>query len=290
MVVCESQGHEYSLVEHLARSIYFGDDWAQLKMVMLSAYFDRSEYTEDHATLVVAGYISEVEAWKSFDSEWKHFLALPEYSVPYFHMKEFTVSRGVFSNGWKGQHRKRREFLEGLIRIVQRHTFASFATGVRLDEFNAVLQEFPDIHPQCPIRSPFAYCGWLCVRKAEDHALRERFSNPRVQSYFEKGDKDRHFLEDILDHFKHPTPQFKPKIPEYPEQEADCLRPLQCADFAAWEVVKYSRSVDANPNMDWDDVRESFKQLNKYPPAYWGLVEPDAIRDHVQSMLTYQCA
>jgi hypothetical protein len=261
-----------------------------MKMVTLASYFDRSEYTQDHSTLVVAGYVSEVESWKSFDSEWKRWLSLPEYNVPYFHMKEFTVCRGVFSSGWKGEHRKRREFLAGLISTVQRHAFYSVATGVRLDEFKAVLDQFPNIHPQCPIRSAYAYCGWRCVVKAENYALRERFSNPRMQSYFEKGDEDRHFLEDILEHFKHPSPRFKPKVPECPEQEADCLRPLQCADFAAWEAVKFSRTVDKNPDVDWEDVRESFKQLVYWPPSEWGLVEQSALRDHVESMLTYAVA
>ena len=44
-MVCRSQADDnYNLLEHLARSTYFGDDWGQIRMIMLSSYYDRSEH------------------------------------------------------------------------------------------------------------------------------------------------------------------------------------------------------------------------------------------------------
>jgi len=100
--VYQSQANaEYSLLEHLARSIYFGDNWRDMGMIMLSSYYDRSEYPHTLHILSVAGYLSHVGIWKDFDREWKAYLHRPEFNVNYFHMKEFTVSQGEFANGWK---------------------------------------------------------------------------------------------------------------------------------------------------------------------------------------------
>jgi hypothetical protein len=247
---------------------------------MLSSYYDRSEYPNDPHILTVAGYLSYAEIWKDFDREWKEFLKLPEFNVPYFHMKEFTVSQGAYGKGWKGERRKRREFLTGLIEIIQRNTKASFATAVRVDEFLEVLAGFP-IHPQCPIASPFAYCGWLCVENAKTFALKDGYQLPTIQSYFEDGEEDEGKLKEMLAWAKHPVPGFKPKVPREPWQESDCLRPLQAADFAAWEATKFTRTVDEQGDVEWEDLRESFKELMKYPPAHWNLIEKKAIRDHI---------
>jgi hypothetical protein len=286
-----SQGlnEDYSLIEHLARSIYFGDDWGQMIIVMLSSYYDSSAYTIGPHILVVAGYMSRVEIWKDFEREWKDHLALPQYNVPYFHMKEFTVSQGAFAKGWKGEHQKRREFLQGLIEIIQRNTLASFAFAVRVNEYESLLAaDFTDMPLDCPLRSPFAYCGWMCVQKSRDYALSEGYRFPKIESYFEDGEKDEQFLRAMLKWAKFPVPGFKPKIPRCPADELDILTPLQAADFAAWEGMKITRSVDENPDFDWSDVRESFKQLAKYPPSYWNLIETWAIKKHFESMLKYQ--
>jgi hypothetical protein len=249
-------------------------------MIMLSSYYDRSEHPNAPHILSVAGYLSHVEIWKDFDREWKAFLHRPEFNVTYFHMKEFTVSRDEFANGWKGEHRKRREFLSGLIDIIKRNTTASFATAVRVDEFNAAIASLP-LHPQCPITSPFAYCGWLCVEAAKNFALKNGYGEVPIQSYFEDGEEDEGKLKEMLAWARHPVPQFKPKKPSGPWQESDCLRPLQAADFAAWEATKFTRTVDEKPDIEWEDLRESFKQLQNYPPAHWNLIEGNAIRTHV---------
>ncbi|HEY6272421.1 MAG TPA: hypothetical protein VIX19_10555 [Terriglobales bacterium] len=170
----ESQdGGGYSLIEHIVRSIYFRDDWDEKELLMLtslSSYFDRSEYPKLPHIVSVAGYLSYVTLWKDFDSEWKRFLQRPEYSVRYFHMKEFTVSQGEFAVGWKGERTKRKEFIAGLIEIIKHNTTASFAYAVRVHDFNAALASI-SIHPDCPLASPFAYCGWLCVERMSRTSL-----------------------------------------------------------------------------------------------------------------------
>jgi len=271
---------DYSLIEHLVRSIRFSDDWRELGVVMLSAYYDRSEYPDEPHILSVAGYLSHVKIWKDFDREWKEFLNRPEFNVAYFHMKEFTVSQGVFANGWKGERQKRKDFLAGLIEIIGRNTSASFSVAVRVQEFWEVMAEFP-IHPECPLASPYAYCGWQCVEKAKTIALKDGYRLPIIQSFFDDGEEDEGMLKGLLKWAKHPVPIFKPKVPRGEWQESDCLRPLQAADLAAWESTKFTRTADTAQDLDWEDVRVSFRELMRHPPAYWGLIQKNAIRDHV---------
>jgi hypothetical protein len=248
---------------------------------MLSAYYDRSEHPNEPHIVTVGGYLSDVGIWMDFDREWKEFLARPEYSLTYFHMKEFTVSQKAFANGWKGEHRKRREFMSGLVEIIQRNTRASFAYSVRVEEFWDALASFP-IAPECPIASPYAYCGWQCVEGAKLAAIRDGYNQPIIRSFFEDGEEDEGMLRGLLKWARHPSPIFLPKIPDGAWQESDCLRPLQAADLVAWEGTKFVRTVDENDGTGWDDVRESFKALMHYPPAHWGLIQKDAIKNHIR--------
>ncbi|HEY6340766.1 MAG TPA: hypothetical protein VIY49_04675 [Bryobacteraceae bacterium] len=120
----------------------------------------------------------------------------------------------------------------------------------------------------------------LCVDAAHNYALKNRHKIP-IQSFFEDGEKDEKQLRETLKWAKQPAPIFKPKVSGEEWQESDILRPLQAADFAAWEATKFTRTADEFPDIEWEDLRESFKQLQGYPPAHWNLIEGEAISDHL---------
>src|SRR5688572_22847291 len=103
-------------------------------MAFLAVYLDRSA---DATNTVVAGYVSKPSHWVEFQDAWLAWLA--KYDVPYFHMKEFAHSVKAYEHDWKGQHTKRREFIQGLIRIIQAHTFHGFAAGVKHADFDATV-------------------------------------------------------------------------------------------------------------------------------------------------------
>jgi hypothetical protein len=86
--------------------------------VTLIAYFDASGHPKDGSLLVVPGWLSFQERWQQFEKEWTETLA--ETNIEYFHMREFTQSRGQFE-GWRRKEKKRKRFLGKLISIIHRH-------------------------------------------------------------------------------------------------------------------------------------------------------------------------
>ena len=81
-----------------------------------TGYFDASG-GKDHGFIVVAGWLSTVERWKSFEIDWNNFLV--KNKVSHFHMSEFAHSKGPFAN-WKGEPR-RAEFLGAAVHIISSH-------------------------------------------------------------------------------------------------------------------------------------------------------------------------
>lgn len=98
---------------------------------MLKAYFDASGTRETDAVFV-AGLVSSMEQWLKFEEEWTAWLT--QFGVPYFHMKEFTQSRGPFSE-WQGDEKRRREFLSRLCGILSRRVRKSFSRGIMTVQF-----------------------------------------------------------------------------------------------------------------------------------------------------------
>jgi hypothetical protein len=90
----------------------------------------------------------------AFEKEWMAFLARPEYNV-----------------AQEGEHRKRREFLSGLIEIIQKHAFFGVAHGLLLTDFKEIYTDRLDADE--PMSHPYAYSGRHCVKKTYEWALKE---------------------------------------------------------------------------------------------------------------------
>jgi hypothetical protein len=86
-------------------------------MLKLSAYFDETGHSkgDKHRFVGMAGLVAPADRWEPFESEWTR--ALAHFGIPYFHMREFAHSVGVFKD-WKGKEDKRRELYGLLMRII----------------------------------------------------------------------------------------------------------------------------------------------------------------------------
>ncbi len=237
---------------------------------MLVGYYDRGG---DDQVTIVAGYISHASGWQGFDQEWRALL--DAHDVPYFHMREFAHSTGTYSAGWKGQHRRRRVFLTGLIDIIQRHAFRSFGSAVTTEVFDDFLRQ--DSRAATLFPSAYAYCARHVVAKARLWARTERWTIP-VKSVFEAGDPGWGRLVEVLTRDGHPVPVRRPKVATGPEEASDCLSPLQAADFAAYEMLKFFRLVQRD-DVVWEDVRESFKALERSVHSEWGITSLEDMRE-----------
>ena len=219
-------------------------------MAFLSVYLDRSA---DATSTVVAGYVSRVEDWMVFQSTWLAWLE--QYHVPYFHMKEFAHSQKAYKDGWQGQNQKRREFVTGLIKIIQGHTFYSFSASVLNADFADFIR-----HPGMAqlFGNAFTFCARASGRDIRKWKA-ENFLNSSIDYVFECGDEGKGELIRIMERDQFPTPIFKPKTPTVAEPNG-VYTPFQAADFLAWEVRKALGQVETG--IEWDDLRQSMKALS----------------------------
>jgi predicted transcriptional regulator len=70
-------------------------------MTVLKGYFDDSgddnNPAHQHNAFVLAGYVADVESWKTFETLWR--AVLDKHQVPYSHMRELAHFRGPYKNG-----------------------------------------------------------------------------------------------------------------------------------------------------------------------------------------------
>ena len=153
--------------------------YLQLECSMFSAadlicFFDA---TVDEELAVVSEYVSTPAKWQSFEIDWR--LLLAKENLPYFHMREFTVSRGPFLE-WKNSESRRRRVISDLAAIIKIHAIRGFATLVPVKNYLAVDQRF-----QLTERAgnPYSFCA-----KAEDVGplIFSAFPNATADRYVQK--------------------------------------------------------------------------------------------------------
>src|ERR1700691_3026173 len=86
----------YSRFQHLIDAIRPSHDPEVLRVAAITGYFDTSGKASSASAieLVVSGFVSTRKKWNRFEEQWQ--AVLEEFEVPYFHMKEFGPSTGVF--------------------------------------------------------------------------------------------------------------------------------------------------------------------------------------------------
>jgi len=125
-------------------------------MLAYTAYFDASG-KQDHPETVVAGIVSPVHVWERYEVDWR--LALCQFDVPYFHMKEFTASQGPYTAArWKSEGYRAR-FLGTLAVIVKSATLMTVARVLKHSLFAEVNKEY-----ELDTRfNPYVICSLDCA-------------------------------------------------------------------------------------------------------------------------------
>jgi hypothetical protein len=82
----------------------------------LVAAFDASG-KEETEVVVVAGFISSQDDWKSFDKEWR--ARLKKDGLDYLHMVDFANLKKQFATGWKEDEPRRQSLFSDLIEIIR---------------------------------------------------------------------------------------------------------------------------------------------------------------------------
>ena len=115
----------------------------------LVAAFDASG-KEASELVVVAGFISSQEDWRSFDKEWRARLRAD--GLDYFHMVDFANFRKQFAVGWKEDETRRQKLFADLIGIIKGNVYRQFASAVEMRTFSTLSEEHKRVRPErlCP--------------------------------------------------------------------------------------------------------------------------------------------
>ena len=229
---------------------------------MLTCYFDGSGSKGGTKAYSVAGYVSTVDRWITFNEKWAALLK--RHDLPYFHMKEFAPSVKHFKD-WKGKEAKRGAFLEQLVNITRRYVLHSFSVTLRLDLYE-VANEFYPLKKKRVV--PLLLTGGGCISKALYWRRNKKRTKEPIAFYFEKDENDWGILKQWANDHGYPC-ESAPKIPD-PSKPLDFpLTPLQAADFVAWEQRKLYDDVVIN---GLERVRHSLKGLMTIP-HHWDAFE-----------------
>lgn len=216
---------------------------------------------DDHGFIVVAGYLSTLGKWLEFNKQWNYLLAT--YNVPYFHMKEFSQSKGPFVS-WKNDADKRARFLSKAAQIIASHVVGGFANIVEFATFNRVNQEYCLAEA---VGRPYSLAAISCAARARTVLQRND-----VTYVFEDGDKGKGDLMRVMEDDDFPAPIFRPSRDQQTKHGAvRGVIQLQAADFAAYELRKVYKD---DPAELWplEKYRKSLHALNQVPSATedWG--------------------
>jgi hypothetical protein len=236
-------------MRHLINAVRGPHNPEDLLVVPLSAYFDES--WTDGTVLVVSGFLSSEQLWLKFEKKWNKLLA--DSGLKFFRMVDFAQSKGEFKD-WKGKEDKRKKFLEKAIEIIAKHTWASFAAGVILKDWDEGNRLFKLKEQKL---RPYSLCGWACV----DHIYKWCAAQTRpypwnqVLLIFEDGAPKQGDLDDRVKLDFNTKIQFVEKIPKNGNTP---LGALQAADFSAWHLRNVFLKYEAG---ELQEFRRDFEAL-----------------------------
>jgi hypothetical protein len=228
-------------------------------MAALKGFFDESGKEDDpqfaDSAISVAGYVTTCDSWTDIEAQWNAVLKLPEFDVPYLHMKEFAHSKpGSPFETWKNDESRRAAFLAALTQVIRQSDLVGVGALVRVPDlarFNRdrglTLQAYP-------------FCVYASLIE-----LSRRYPNVRIETVWDKVDRHAEMIAMARDYADSDisNPECGQKIEINSLEKAfgsKDVPALQIADFAAYELLKAHR--DRN---DWFKDEEPFVQ-----PIMWG--------------------
>lgn len=233
-------------------------------MAILKAYFDDSKHTNE--LLTVGGYLSDVESWGRFETEWKQIL--DQAKVPYLHMKEFWHKDGIYKH-IKDLPAAEESFFRKLVQAIKGHTKFCTQTTVLLDD----LKRFNSDH-DLELSAP-ALCVYGCLR-----ALQWAFPRGEIEAIFDKFeaaspaiDLAKDYLQSDVSAQPQPGDRENPFLSIYSLEKQDSWRnilPLQAADWLSWEMRK--TCIDTKPWIEkkgHDQTVDWVHDFNKWAQRFY---------------------
>lgn len=237
-------------------------------MAMIEAYFDESETVkEQQHSFVVAGYAADTYRWQRFEREWGH--VLDDFGVPYMHMSEVANREGPF-NEWDDE--RCAAFLSRLAFVI-----TSKPGSIRSVSCAIPVKDYLEIATEAE-RNEVGHAYHLCLYWCIPSVLRLYAREPghSIDFVFDdrRGVKPKALK--ALGVYKHSTlipDGLKAMLGELSYADDKLVKPLQAADFLAYEVNKHYREPDR--------LRKSLLAINPVPGVH-SLVTRDALLEVIE--------
>ena len=258
----------YSFMEHLARSVLFSkyrEDYLMAMFTSYTAYFDAAGHPKKmdpanlhqrdpkYTVMTVAGFVSTVNKWTRFDTEWNAILK--SEGIKIFHMTDFVSSEGEFRTGWRGETDKRRVFINHLAACLKKNVNKSFRVTLLLNDYDEVNQIFKI---EEVLGLSYSVCARSCLDMLYRWAQRKKAEN-KTLCYFEKGDLDWGNLDAKAAELNIPI---KPEV-----LSKDRAVAFQAADFAGWKIRTAIQEAIKDDHTLQDGIKllHSIEVLRKIP-------------------------
>lgn len=210
-------------------------------MALLTGYYDETGDSKDPAQKFVgmAGFVAPAEKWEILERKWKFILK--EFKVPYFHMKEFNPSEGVFK-GWKDKESKRRRLFGSLIKTIKEIKPLPIGCVFSSEDFRSLPKRDREI-----IKDPYFLSFISCVA-APSMFIENAAPDVKLATVFgEHGifaSTAKKFYERMQDMYEVGARLYPPDFRDMRE-----FVPLQAADIIAYELYKEADRQRYRPTM-----------------------------------------
>ena len=255
-------------------------------MIPVTVYFDDSGTHPEANTAIAACYVSSMEKWNLFESEWKALANEEGFSA--FHMSEFAAGKGEFS-GWDDT--KRKHVLGKLCALINIRVRTGFVVAVRKRDYDDLIQG-----------SFREYCGeqhYTFVLRHCATGLREgrkKFEPSSTLRYvFDQMGKGKGEIMRVMDEAKAISQSEALEtgivtLKGYSFDDKADILPLQAADILAWTFFQYTQFLTVKRPLNWI-AREALTTIQKAPImnvvytreslARWAMKEQEVL-EHVR--------
>lgn len=131
----------------------------------MQAFLDESGTHAGSRVTAMAGYVIDDDALLLLETEW--IATLQKYGMDELHMREFVPPYGKYSH-WDGQ--KKRETLEGLVRLVHKHSLIGVGAALEMTHFMSTSHAFAHSKSPALVASPYEWCFRYCAVQAASWA------------------------------------------------------------------------------------------------------------------------
>ncbi len=221
-------------------------------MLKLSGYMDETGHSKDEWQKFngMAGLIANADKWETFERRWKR--ALRRFKIPYFHMKEFAHSEGVFKD-WKGDETKRRALYGRLLSIISSVDPVPLGAIISMEDFRALPLEHQRMFID-PYFLGFVLCVGIPFRMLVTAPL-----EVECALVFSKQGEFRKRAMGLYAQFVKIYPSAQ-RISTPAFRDMRKLMPLQAADIVAYELYKEAERKRYRPQAE---PRHGFVELTR---------------------------